>query len=29
MLAGVLVGLMIADSTLPAEALDLPVVPTP
>ncbi len=29
MLAGVLVGLMIADSTLPAEELDLPVVPTP
>lgn len=28
MLAGVLVGLMIADSTLPAEELDLPVVPT-
>jgi len=29
MLAGVLVGLMIADSTLPAEELDLPVVPAP
>lgn len=29
MLAGVMVGLMIADSTLPAEELDLPVVPTP
>lgn len=28
MLAGVLVGLMIADSALPAEELDLPVVPT-
>jgi hypothetical protein len=26
MLAGVLVGLLIADSTLPAEELDLPVV---
>lgn len=29
MLAGVLVGLLIADSTLPAEELDLPVVPAP
>jgi hypothetical protein len=29
MLAGVLVGLMIADSTLPVEGLDLPVVPAP
>ena len=29
MLAGVMVGLMIADSTLPAEELDLPVVPAP
>jgi hypothetical protein len=29
MLAGVLVGLLIADSALPAEELDLPVVPTP
>lgn len=29
MLAGVLVGLMIADSSLPAEELDLPVVPAP
>jgi len=29
MLAGVLVGLMIADSTLPADGLDLPVVPAP
>ena len=29
MLAGVLVGLLSADSTLPAEKLDLPVVPAP
>ena len=28
MLAGVLVGLLIADSALPAEELDLPVAPT-
>jgi hypothetical protein len=28
MLAGVLVGLMIADSALPVEELDLPIVPT-
>lgn len=28
MVAGVLVGLLIADSALPAEELDLPVVPT-
>jgi hypothetical protein len=27
MLAGVLVGLLIADSTLPGEELDLPVIP--
>ncbi len=27
MLAGVLVGLLIADSTLPGEELDLPVLP--
>ncbi len=29
MLAGVLVGLLIADSALPVEGLDLPVVPAP
>lgn len=29
MLAGVLVGLLIADSELPAGELDLPVVPAP
>jgi hypothetical protein len=29
MLAGVLVGLLIADSALPVEELDLPVVPSP
>ena len=27
MLAGVLVGLLIADSSLPADELDLPVIP--
>jgi hypothetical protein len=29
MLAGMLVGLMTADSALPVEELDLPVSPTP
>lgn len=29
MLAGVLVGLLIADGEVPVEELDLPVVPTP